>query len=289
MPTFPAPQPLTVDVDVVVGTLSVVAADRDDAVVTVLPADDSKPADVRAAEEARVDLVGATLTVTTPRRWRQYLPFAPGSVSIGVEVPAGSSLNGRITAGPLYAEGPLGAVDVTATAGDVRIDEAGRLDLRVSAGSVVVGRVTGPTTVTASAGSVRVREVAGDASVRCTNGTTTIGRVTGSLEVTGAHGEVVVDRVAGTLRARAASGGIRVDHVESGSVDLSTSYGTVEVGVPEGTAAWLDVSSQYGGVRNLLQSAGGPVEDERTAEVRARTGYGDVVVRRPELSPRTEV
>ena len=51
--------------------------------------------------------------------------------------------------------------------------------------------------------------------------------------------------------------------------------------MPEGTAAWLDVASQHGRVRNLLQDAAGPDEDDRTVEVRASTSYGDVVVRRP--------
>ena len=152
--------------------------------------------------------------------------------------------------------------------------------MSVSAGSVVVGR-TGGTSVRAGAGSVRITELAGDGTVRCGNGTTTVGSVTGSLQVSGAHGDVVVGRLRGTLTARAASGGIRVDRVESGTVTLTTSYGSIEVGVPEGTAAWLDVASQHGTVRNQLRPTEGPADDDATAEIHASTGYGDVVVRRP--------
>jgi hypothetical protein len=266
-----------------VGSLHVVASDRDDTVVTVLPTDESKPADVRAAEETRVELTDGTLTLITPRDWRRYFPFSAGTVSVTVELPAGSSLTGRIAAGPLFAEGRFGAVDVTVTAGDARIEDAGRLDVRVSAGSVVVGRATGPTSIRCTAGNVRVREITAAATIKAPNGPTTVRDVTGTLHVVGAHGDVVIDRVRGTLAAKCASGGIRVDRVEAGSVTLTTSYGSVEVGVPEGTAAWLDVSSQHGAVRNLLRPTGGPVDgDEATAELYVRTGYGDVVVRRPE-------
>jgi hypothetical protein len=61
---------------------------------------------------------------------------------------------------------------------------------------------------------------------------------------------------------------------------LETSYGTVEAGVREGTAAWLDVQSGSGRVRNLLDATEGPEGAGETVEIRARTAYGDVVVRR---------
>ena len=51
--------------------------------------------------------------------------------------------------------------------------------------------------------------------------------------------------------------------------------------MPEGTAAWLDVASDHGTVRNQLRPIEGPVDDEATAEIHASTGYGDVIVRRP--------
>ena len=280
MPTFPAPAPVPVVVDVPFGDLHVVAGERDDVVVTVLPADPSKSGSVRAAEETRVERDGDAVTIIYPASWKQYvLPFAAGGAKVTVELPAGSSLSGK--AGSLYAEGRLGAVDLTLNGGEARVEEVGRADLKVSAGSVVVGRATGPTSVKATAGAVRIDEVAGDATVRCTNATTTVGSVTGSLEVAGAHGDIVVGQVRGTLTAKAASGGIRVDRVESGSVTLTTSYGSIEVGVPEGTAAWLDVASQHGSVRNQLTPTDAPVDDEATAEIHASTGYGSVVVRRP--------
>ncbi len=282
MPTFPAPAPITAVLDQVAGAVHVVASDRDDAVVTVLPANPGKAADAHQAQETSVDFANGILTVGNDRSLRNVVMGPKGAVTVTIELPTGSSLSGKVAFGSLDTEGALGAVDVTLAAGNARIGDVDRLTLSASAGSIVVGRVAGTADLRASAGSVRVREIAGDATIRAANGHTTVSAVTGSLTVQGAHGEVVVGRVAGRLVAKAASGSLRVESLESGRVDLTTSYGSVEVGVPLGTAALLDVSSKSGAVRNRLQPTGGPVADEATAEIHASTGYGDVVVRRPE-------
>lgn len=280
MPTFPASAPVPVVVDVPFGNLHVVASERDDVVVTVLPADPAKSGSVRAAEETRVQRDGDAVTIIYPSSWKQYvLPFAAGGAQVDIELPIGSHLSGK--AGSLYSEGRLGHVDLTLNGGDVRIDEAARIDLKVSAGSVVVGRATGPTSMKVSAGGVRITEFSGEGTVRASNGTTSVGSVTGTLDVVGAHAEITVGRVHGTLCVKSAHAGIRVDRVESGSVTLTTSYGSIEVDVPEGTAAWLDIASEHGTVRNQLTPTDGPVENEATAEIHASTGWGDVIVRRP--------
>lgn len=280
MPTFPVSQPVPVRIDVPFGNLHVVASERDDVVVTVLPTSDGKSGSVRAAEEVRVEREGDAVAITYPSSWKQWvLPFAAGTADITVELPSGSDVSGKT--GSLFAEGRLGEVDLALSAGDARVDEAERLGLKVAAGSVVVGRANGHVAIKASAGSVRVDAFGGDGTIRASNGTTTVGSVTGSLNVTGAHGDIAVGRVRGELTVKSAHAGIRVDGVESGSVTLTTSYGSIEVGVPEGTAAYLDVSSEHGSVRNQLTPADGPAAEESTAEIHASTGYGDIIVRRP--------
>ncbi|MCK0115959.1 DUF4097 family beta strand repeat-containing protein [Isoptericola sp. S6320L] len=280
MPTFPAPHPVPVVVEVPFANLHVIASERDDVVVTVLPTTPGKSGSVRAAEEVRVERDGDAVSITYPGSWKQWvLPFAAGTADITVELPAGSDLRGKT--GTLFSEGSFGTVDMTVSAGDVRIDEVDRLDVKVAAGSVAVGRAAGPLAVKVAAGSVRVDEALGDGTIRATNGTTLVGSVSGSLGIQGANGDIVVRHVRGSLTAKGAHGNVRVDRLESGDVTLATSYGTIEVGVPEGTAAYLDVGSEHGAVRNQLTPTEGPVDDEATAEIHASTGYGDVVVRRP--------
>jgi hypothetical protein len=277
MPTFATPEPITVSVDLAVGAVNLVATDRADTVVTVRPSDPSKSGDVKAADEARVDFHDGTLTVQTNTKWR-YLTRSSVDVTIGL--PTGSALQGSAL-GPLFAQGSLGTCTFTSRAGDIRIDEAARVQLRATAGSVVVGHATGTAEIVVTAGSVRARELDGDAVIKNTNGSTEVGQTTGSLRVTGAHGTIAIDRSFGDTAARCAHGGIRVEQATSGRVRLESSYGSIDIGVPEGTAAWVDATSQHGTVRNLLQDAAGPDENDRTVEVLASTSYGDVVVRRP--------
>lgn len=279
MPTFASPSPATIAVDVPFGRLHVVAGDRDDVVVTVLPSDPASAGSRRAAAEVRVDRDGNHLVIAASGSWKQWvLPFAAGTADVTVEAPAGSSVNGR--AGSVLTEGPLATVELTLAAGDARVDRADRVDLHLAAGTATVGTVTATTAIKVGAGSVRIADLTGEGSIRAANGSTTVGAVRGTLEVQGAHGEIAVGRVRGTLTARSAHGGIRVDRVESGSLALTTSFGSIEVGVPDGTTAWLDMSSEFGAVRNRLTPTAGPVEGEPTAEISAHTRYGQILVRR---------
>ncbi|MDQ3578567.1 MAG: hypothetical protein M3443_13440 [Actinomycetota bacterium] len=65
-----------------------------------------------------------------------------------------------------------------------------------------------------------------------------------------------------------------------GAVALETSLGELEVGVRAGTAAWLDVRSKFGGVHNSMDTADRPEPSDENVEIRARTSYGDIVIRR---------
>lgn len=285
MPTFQTPDPVIVALDLsLVGSVHLVAGDREDTTVTILPTRQGVPDDERMAQETRIDLTGDTLVISVPGQWRQWvMPLSGGSIDVTVELPAGSAVEGKALS--LLAEGRLGRVEVKASSGDLRLGNVETADLRASAGSVVVGRIGVSAQVSAAAGAVRIGEVAGEATVKSPNGPLTVGAVTGTLLVRGAHAPVSVDRVTGSLTATVAHAEIRVGQVRSGTTDLTTSYGGVEVGITEGTTAWLDVESQHGAVRNLLQPSAVPTEDELTAEVHVRTGYGDIVIRRSESLP----
>ena len=58
--------------------------------------------------------------------------------------------------------------------------------------------------------------------------------------------------------------------------------GDVEVGIPAGTAAWLDVNAAAGRIDNLLEAGEAPEKSTDRVEVRARTALGNIVIRRPE-------
>ncbi|HEY7136852.1 MAG TPA: DUF4097 family beta strand repeat-containing protein [Acidimicrobiia bacterium] len=280
MPTFETPGPITVSVDVGVGNIRVTATDRTDTVVDVAPSDATKKGDVEAAEQTRVDYANGVLTIKAPKAWRQWMPWrGDGSVEVRVEVPAGSRVEGSAAVAALRCSGPIGECRFKTAAGDLDVVDGGPLDLATSSGDVIVGRATGHVAVKTASGSVRVDRIDGSAAVRNVNGDTWLGEVTGELRISGANGRITVDHTGATVVAKNANGDVRLGDV-SGDVVAETARGTVDVGVRDGVAAWLDLTTTFGNMRNDLQDAGPPTTNEGAIEVRARTSFGDINIRR---------
>ena len=73
-----------------------------------------------------------------------------------------------------------------------------------------------------------------------------------------ANGSIAVDVAHASVVAKTANGDVRLGEVVRGSVVLETRVGDLEVGIREGTAAWLDVSASAGKVHNALEAADAP-------------------------------
>ena len=280
MATFETPEPISVSVALVVGDLRIIASDRSDTVLVVSPSDVSKEADVKAAEQTHVDFAQGRLTIRAPKSWRQFSPFRGSeSVDVAIELPAGSRVDAEAAVGDFSCDGRLGQCRFTTSVGNIGLDETGPLHLNTSAGHVNVDRIGGRAEITAS-GRIAIREIAGPAVIKNLNGVTWVGEVKGDLRCNAANGDITVDRALGAVAAKTANGAVRIGEVVRGSVELGTAYGELEVGIREGTAALLDVRSQFGSVRNLLSPSDGPQQSDQTVEVRARTSFGDIVIRR---------
>ena len=279
MPSFDTPEPISNTTHLTAGSLRFAAGDRADTVVEVLPRDPKKDQDVRAAEGPEVSYAGGVLTVRTPKQ--RYLVGRTGTVDVTVELPTGSNVEMTGDWAQLFGEGRLGEVRVKKLAsGDVRLDATGPLQLNVGPGSTPVDRAAGLAEITTSSGSLRVGTVNGPAVLKNSHGSTVVGAAIGELRVSGAHGDIAIQRAEGSVTATAAHGTLRVGEVARGTVQLENAYGAIEIGVREGTAAWLDVSSERGQVRNTLDASESPEEAEDTVEVRARSRYGNIDVRR---------
>ncbi|MEV5015166.1 DUF4097 family beta strand repeat-containing protein [Streptomyces sp. NPDC053780] len=277
MPSFDTPEPISVTAHVEAGSIQFTAGDRTDTVVEVRPRNAKKDIDGRTAEQTEVTCVGGALTVRTPKAG---LFGRSGTVDVTVELPEGSrvDLTGAWT--QVLGEGRLGEVRVKVSSGDVRFDATGPLNLTASHGSITVDRVEGAAEIATSSGSLRVGVLDGSAVLKNSHGTTTVGTAAGELRVNGANGDIDVARAEDSVTATTAHGTLRVGRVTRGSVQLQTSYGAIEVGVAEGTAAWLDVNSRSGQVRNTLTASGSPEKTEEAVEVRARTRHGNIDIRR---------
>ncbi|MGW7179050.1 DUF4097 family beta strand repeat-containing protein [Streptomyces xanthophaeus] len=277
MPSFDTSEPISVAARVEAGSIQFSAGDRLDTVVEARPRDPKREQDVRAADQTEITYASGVLTVRTPK---PNLFGRTGIVDVTVELPTGSGIDMTGAWAQVLGEGRLGEVHVKTSSGDVRLDTTGPLRLTAAHGSITVERVEGPAEITTSSGSLRVGLIDGPAVLKNSHGTTTVGATTGELRVSGANGDIEIRRAGDSVTATTAHGALRVGEVTRGSVQLETSYGSIEVGVREGTAAWLDVSSGSGQVRNTLTSSETPEGPEDTVKVRARTRHGNIDVRR---------
>ncbi|MFF5983918.1 DUF4097 domain-containing protein [Streptomyces olindensis] len=280
MPSFDTPEPISVTAHVPAAAIRFTAGDRADTVVEVRPRDPKRDKDVRTAEQTEVGYANGVLTIRTLPR-RRTLLGPNGLVDVTVELPTGSDVD--VSGGSwaqVLGEGRLGEVRVKTSSGEVRLDTTGPLTLSVTHGPVTVDRVEGPAEITSSTGHVRVGTVDGPAVLKNSHGNTTVGVVTGELRVSGANGAIDIAHAEASVTGTSTNGPLRVAEVACGDVQLETSNGSIEIGIRQGTAAWLDVSSNRGQVRNRLAASEAPEQTEDSVKIRARTNWGNIDVLR---------
>jgi len=281
MPTFDTPDPISVTIEIGAGDIRIAATNRSDTAVEVRPRNGARRGDVELAEQTRVELAAGRLLIRAPRGWRYYSPWG-GRESIAVEIaiPAGSHVSADAGIGPIHALGRLGECRCKTGFGDISIEHATAARLHSGGGDVSVDRAEGFAEVSTGTGTVRIGAVDGGAAIRNSDGATWIGVAGADLRVKAANGTIDVDQALASVDARSANGGIRLAEVTRGRVIAETAAGRVEIGVREGVAAYLDLDTSYGDLRNDLDAVAGPESEAETVEVRARTGFGDIVIHR---------
>jgi DUF4097 and DUF4098 domain-containing protein YvlB len=280
MPTFDTPEPISVTIELVVGDARVIASDRHDTVVEVRPSDRSHEPDLRAAEQTRVEYTAGRLLVKAPKQRTLGLFGKVGSIDVTIELPAGSRVQADASVAAFRCVGQLGECRFKTAAGDIQLDHTGPLDLNTGAGTVIVDRVVGHAEVSTGSGRVRVSEIDGTAVIKNSNGDSWVGEISGDLRVNAANGNISVDHANAAVTANTANGDVRIGEVARGSASLKTACGEIEIGIRAGTAARLDVHTQFGRVRNHMDTADSPEPSDETVEARARTSFGDIVIRR---------
>jgi hypothetical protein len=279
MPTFDTPEPITATIDVAIGDVRISADDGGATVVDVRPSDATDDDDVKAAGSTRVEYANRQLLVTGPRR--PWLSRSSGSIDVTIQLPAGSHLHGAGKVGDFWCDGRLGECRIKIGLGHIRLDQADTLRLTSGIGDISVERATGHAEVTTGSGEVRARELDASAVIKNSNGDTWVGVAGGDVRLGAANGSITVDLARASVVAKSANGDVRLGEVVRGSVVLETRLGDLDVGIREGTTAWLDVSAKAGTIHNTLDAGDAPEASAETVEVRARTSVGEIAIRRP--------
>ncbi len=282
MHTFHAAQSITATLDLSGGNILVTAGEDDEVTVAVSPSNPSKPSDHRSAEKTRVEFSDGRLTVLQPRRLSRYAAFGSGnSIDVTIALPRGSRINANSSYGSIRIEGAIGPSTLKTSYGDVTVDEAEDLNVRTGHGEAIVNRARGHTDIVG--GRVRINEMDGDATIKSSQDRAFVGTVTGPLQVTSSYGDIEIEHAFANIVAKSAYGKVRINDAVRGSIEMHSSYGQLELGIREGTAAWLDLDTNHGTVRNGLESGTAPHAGDEPGdivEVLGRTSWGDIIIRR---------
>jgi DUF4097 and DUF4098 domain-containing protein YvlB len=284
---FNTPSPIAVALDLYVADVRLAASDRTDTIVEVRPSDPNKAADIKAAENTRVEYDDATRTLSIvsrkPRsRFVNFSGKRPESIDVVIQLPADSDVRGEADLGDFQTDGVLGAVALKTDLGAVHLAETGPLNVRNGVGAITVEGAVGPAEVHTGSGDIRIGAVDGTAEVSNSNGKVRVGVITGPANIKVSNGSVSVDRALSDITVASSNGEVRIGEVVRGKVSATSKNGGVEVGVREGSAAWLELNTDVGRVYNELASSDAPKAGEPVdkVELHASTKLGDVTIRR---------
>jgi hypothetical protein len=259
--SFPLTGPLRLEIRIAHGAVTVETAD-DLTEASVHIETDKHGAELLS--QTAVEMRGSTLAVVAPRQGGIFdLAIFGGrrtgrGLDVKVVVPSGSDVKIATFTAPIRIPGRVGDADLAFGASEAAVrDVDGDLRLRFGSGTAKAVQVKG---------SVQLRSGSGDAQ---------LGEVHGDLNCGCGSGNLQVRRVHGAVRSKCGSGNARLDAVH-GDVDVVSGSGVLEIGLPSGVSARLDVHTGSGKVQSDLPIEEAPREATSKITVRARTGSGDV-------------
>ncbi|WP_410810773.1 DUF4097 family beta strand repeat-containing protein [Micromonospora sp. 067-2] len=216
MQKFDTPTPISAVLDIPAGRVRLIAADRADTTVEVLPADASKSRDVKVAEQTTVDYSDGVLRIEA--KAKNQILGSSGSIEVTVQLPAGSRVEVKAAAAEFRAVGRFGDVAFEGAHGAIKLDEAASVRLTALAGDVLVGRLNGPAEISTTKGDIRIAE-----AVR---GTVVLRTQAGDVSVGAAHG-VSASLDAGTSYGRIHNALRNTDGDADLTIHATTAYGDI--------------------------------------------------------------
>ncbi|MCX4783735.1 DUF4097 family beta strand repeat-containing protein [Streptomyces sp. NBC_01264] len=180
MQKFATTAPIAAVLDIPAGRIHLIAADRADVTVEVLPADASKGRDVKTAERTTVTWTEGVLRIEVPEAENRILGAA-GSVEVTVQLPAGSRIEAKAAAAELRGVGRLGDVAFEGAQASVKLDQTASARLTVQAGDIAVGRLDGSSEISTLKGDITIAEaVRGTVVLRTESGDISVGAAAGA-------------------------------------------------------------------------------------------------------------
>ncbi|MFJ1897299.1 DUF4097 family beta strand repeat-containing protein [Streptomyces sp. NPDC088115] len=193
MQKFNTPAAVSAVLDIPAGRIRLIAADRADTTVEILPADASKGRDVQAAERITVEYDDGVLRIAAAPPKNRVLGSS-GSVEVTVQLPADSSVEANAAAAEFRGVGRLGDVAFEGAQGSVKLDQVAGARISLLAGDISVGHLGGPAEISTQKGDLRITEaVRGTVVLRTLSGDVSVGAARGvsaSLDAGTGYGRI---------------------------------------------------------------------------------------------------
>lgn len=199
--------------------------------------------------------------VTTPADTRLDAKTGSGSVVVAdIKGPVtANSGSGSVTIGRIG-----GAVVASAGSGSIKVGGAASLQARTGSGGIDATGVAGPTTAKSGSGSIRIAQAGkGDVDVSASSGGVTVTGADGALRVDCSSGSISVDgRPSGAWSLHSSSGGVSVNLPADAAFDLDAqaSSGSIDSAHPVTMTGTIDKQRLQGKVRG-----GGPLVEIHTS------------------------
>jgi DUF4097 and DUF4098 domain-containing protein YvlB len=219
--------------------------------------------------------------VSAPMGWRHWMPHrGDGSIDVSIALPTGSQVRGESGVAALRSTGRVGECRYKVGVGDITLEESASLELKTGIGDITLDRSIGRTEVVTSSGATRIGRIDGAAVVKNSNGDIWIGEVTGEARTSAGNGAITIGVAHESVVAKSSKGDVRLADVARGTAVAQSAFGALEVGIHDGVAAWLDLRTRFGHVRNDLEASDSPEPGADTVEVYATTSFGDIRIHR---------
>jgi DUF4097 and DUF4098 domain-containing protein YvlB len=194
----------------------------------------------------------------------------PGNATLTVHVPAGKSVEVQTSGGPVHVTGITGDVEAVNRGGPLTVEGSprdveltstgGPVTVNATARSVSVNSTGGPVTIGGTVrGLAEVNAMSGPVTVTAAAERVEINALSGPVRITNAGGPVEVASVSGPVYLAGrrlsgsienVSGGVVVEGTLGGGLSVESHSGDVELRLPAGTAADVDVTTYSGGFRS---------------------------------------
>ena len=274
MQSFETPAPVRLRVDIPRGRIRLVAEETGATRIELLAAHGDATARALIAD-AEIVQVGEEISVRVRKSGPRLFSFG-GSIHAEIHLPLGSAVRLSTGSGRIETIGRLGEVNASSGSGAVRLDECAEAHARTGSGDIVIAAASGSADAKTGSGRITVGKVGANARITTGSGSAELAGAAGEATLSTASGNIEVGEAGDSLEAFAASGRVWIRRADHGRVRAKTFSGGISVGVANGAAALLDITTMSGRVNSELESGSAPRADERQVELILSTMSGNV-------------